>query len=237
MNEIMTIILYSLFSGITVFFGALVSKFYERVKEGFLKEEFIHGTVAFGGGVLVAAVAFVLVPPAISKLSILLLGIIFLSGALSFFLLDKLISQKGGSIAQLMAMLMDFIPEAISLGAVFAHNHQLGLLLAIFIGLQNFPEAFNAYRDLRGSGYSPNRALWTLAPMSLFGIVAALLGSYLLSGKPQLIASLMLFSAGGILYLIFQDIAPMSKLKNSWIPALGATLGFFVGMVGEKILG
>ena len=28
-----------------------------------------------------------------------------------------------------------------------------------------------------------------------------------------------------------------SKIKNSWIPALGATLGFFVGMVGEKILG
>ncbi|MFH1593248.1 MAG: divalent cation transporter [Candidatus Omnitrophota bacterium] len=237
MHEISTIILYSFFSGITVLFGALTSRFYERLKEGFLKEEFIHGTVAFGGGVLVAAVAFVLTPPAIANLSLLFLSVIFLSGVLFFFALDKFISYKGGTLAQLLAMLMDYIPEAISLGAVFAHNCRLGLLLAIFIGLQNYPEAFNAYRDLRKSGYSPNRAVAILAPMSLFGIPAALLGNYLLSGKPQLIASLMLFSAGGILFLIFQDIAPMSKFKNSWIPALGATLGFFVGMVGEKLLG
>jgi ZIP family zinc transporter len=237
MNGIVTIILYSLFSGITVFFGALTSRFFEGFKEGILKEEIIHATVAFGGGVLVAAVAFVLTPPAISKLPLFYLGAIFLSGALCFFILDIFISSKGGTLAQLLAMLMDFIPEAISLGAVFAHNHRLGLLLAIFIGLQNYPEAFNAYRDLRSSGYSANRALVILAPMSFIGIIAALLGSFLLSGRPQLIASLMLFSAGGILYLIFQDIAPMSKLKNSWIPALGATLGFFVGMIGEKILG
>jgi len=236
-DKITIIILYSLFSGITVFFGALTSRFCERLRESFLKEEFIHGTVAFGGGVLVAAVAFVLTPPAIAKLSLFYLGIIFLAGTISFFALDKFISHRGGTLAQLMAMLMDFIPEAIALGAVFAHNRRLGLLLAIFIGLQNYPEAFNAYRDLRNSGYSPNRALAILAPMSFIGILAALSGSFLLSDKPQLIASLMLFSAGGILYLIFQDIAPMSKLKNSWIPALGATLGFLVGMVGEKILG
>ena len=237
MSEITTVILYSFFSGITVLFGALTSKFYEKLKKSILKEEFIHGTVAFGGGVLIAAVAFVLTPPAIKSLSFFSIGFIFFLGVAFFFILDKFISTKGGTLAQLMAMLMDFIPEAISLGAVFAHNNRLGLLLAIFIGLQNYPEAFNAYRDLRKSGYSPNRAVTILAPMSLIGIFAALLGHYLLSGKPQLIASLMLFSAGGILYLIFQDIAPMSKLKNYRIPAIGATLGFFVGMVGEKILG
>ncbi|MFT7161526.1 MAG: ZIP family zinc transporter [Bacteroidia bacterium] len=51
------------------------------------------------------------------------------------------------------------------------------------------------------------------------------------------VGGLMLFCSGGIVYLIFQDIAPMSKLKKSWIPALGASLGFLVGMVGVKVLG
>jgi ZIP family zinc transporter len=51
------------------------------------------------------------------------------------------------------------------------------------------------------------------------------------------IAGLMLFSSGGIVYLLFQDIAPMSKLKKNWFPALGASLGFLMGMVGVKILG
>lgn|GEM_PF-6298952 len=34
-----------------------------------------------------------------------------------------------------------------------------------------------------------------------------------------------------------QDIDPMSKLKKTWIPALGGSLGFLVGMIGVKILG
>jgi len=41
---------------------------------------------------------------------------------------------------------------------------------------------------------------------------------------------------GGILYLIFQDIAPSSKMRNNWESALGANLEFLVGMIGTKIL-
>jgi ZIP family zinc transporter len=36
---------------------------------------------------------------------------------------------------------------------------------------------------------------------------------------------------------VFQDIAPMAKLRNHWTPATGATLGFMLGMIGEKVLG
>ena len=54
---------------------------------------------------------------------------------------------------------------------------------------------------------------------------------------PKTVGSLVLFCSGGIIYLIFQDIAPMSKLKKNWIPALGGSLGFMVGIIGEKVLG
>jgi ZIP family zinc transporter len=47
----------------------------------------------------------------------------------------------------------------------------------------------------------------------------------------------MTFASGGILYLIFQDIAPQSKIKNHWIPALGAVLGFAIGLLGKKLIG
>ncbi|MCP4264037.1 MAG: divalent cation transporter, partial [Candidatus Brocadiaceae bacterium] len=112
-----------------------------------------------------------------------------------------------------------------------------GLLLAIFIGLQNLPESFNSYLDLRKSGYTSGKCLFILFLLSFTGVIAAISGHYLLSNIPKLTASLMLFSSGGILYLIFQDIAPMSKLKNTWFPALGASFGFLVGMIGQKILG
>jgi ZIP family zinc transporter len=238
MEDLFKIILYSFFSGVTVFLGGLLSKYFERYfQDGFVKEEILHTSIAFGGGIIVAAVAFVLVPEGMNLLPLVPMAIIFLTGAIIFFFLDRYIEKKGGTISQLLAMLMDFVPEAIALGAVFATDHNLGLLLAIFIGLQNFPESFNSYLDLRNSGYSSKKCLLILFFLSFSGIIAAILGYYLLSNMPKLTASMMLFSSGGILYLIFQDIAPMSKLKKSWFPALGASFGFLVGMIGQKILG
>ena len=73
--------------------------------------------------------------------------------------------------------------------------------------------------------------------LSFLGVFSALIGSYFLTNKAGLTAGIMLFSGGGILYLIFQDIAPLSKMKNHWEPALGAILGFLVGMIGTKLLG
>jgi len=162
---------------------------------------------------------------------------VFFLGVIFFLFLDRFIARHGGKAAQLMAMLMDFIPEAIALGAIFSTDSKTGLLLALFIGIQNLPEAYNAFSDLLNSGFSPNKALLILVPFSLIGVAAAIAGYLLLGGQQQLVASLMVFAAGAILYIVFQDIAPMAKLKNHWTPATGATLGFMLGMIGEKILG
>ncbi len=238
MEDLFKIILYSSFAGVTVFLGGLLSKYFERYfQDGLVKEEIIHTSIAFGGGIITAAVAFVLVPEGMSILPLIPMATLFLTGSIVFFFLDRYIEKKGGTISQLLAMLMDFVPEAIALGAVFATDNNLGLLLAIFIGLQNLPESFNSYRDLRNSGYTSRKCLLILLSLSFSGVFAAIIGYFLLSDMPQLTASLMLFSSGGILYLIFQDIAPMSKVQESWFPALGVNFGFLVGMIGQKILG
>ncbi|MCF7874050.1 MAG: divalent cation transporter [Candidatus Omnitrophica bacterium] len=236
MNNLFDIILYSFLSGITVFFGGLLRKI-ENFPEGKRKEEFLHSIIAFGGGILVSAVALVLVPKGLKELSLLAIIIIFIAGAVCFFLFDRFISSQGGTKAQLMAMLMDFIPEAIALGAVFAHDKSLGLLLAIFIGLQNLPESFNSFSDLVKSGVSETKALIIFIPLSFCGVVGAVLGYLFLGGFPKIIAGLMLFAASGILYLTFQDIAPLAKIEKNWRPALGASLGFLVGIIGQKIIG
>lgn len=235
MNELIIVVSYSFLSGITVFLGGLLHKL-DFFPEGKAKERFLHSVVAFGGGILVAAVALVLVPEGVKNFSLLPIIVIFLAGAFSFFLLDWLISKKGGSKAQLMAMLIDFIPEAIAMGAVFAHDRRLGLLLAVFIGLQNLPESFNAFLELVKSGMSEKKVLLLFIPLSFCGVVGALLGYIFLESYPRVIEGLMLFSASGILYLIFQDIAPLSKIENNWRPALGASLGFLAGIVGQKLL-
>ena len=236
MEHLATVGLYSLVSGITILIGGILSRL-DHFRDSLIKKQVLHAIIAFGGGVLIAAVAFVLTPRAIELLPITYLAVFFMLGAYTFFIIDRKISQSGKPIAQLMAMLMDFIPEAIALGAVFAHDKNLGLLLAIFIGLQNLPEGFNSFKELVGRGISPNRALLILLPLSLIGVVASCLGFILLHNQPTTIAALMLFAGGGIIYLTFQDIAPMSAMENHWSPALGASLGFLIGMLGQKLVG
>jgi ZIP family zinc transporter len=236
MSEMTAIALYCWLSGLAMFVGAILAAAVPLGK-GEIGREILHGIVAFGGGVLVAAVAFVLAPTGLEALSAAPAALYFCGGAVAFMFLDKAVSNYGGSRAQLMAMLLDFIPEAMALGAVFAHQHALGILLALFIGVQNLPEGFNAFREAIRSGRRSTRVLTTMFVLSFLGPAAGLTGRVVLATHHEQVAGLMLLAAGGILYLIFQDIAPQARMKRHWAPPLGATLGFILGMIGEKVLG
>ena len=199
--------------------------------------EIMHGTIAFGGGILLSAVAFALLPRGMTYLSPLKLGGALCLGGLLFCALDASLSKQGGTKAQFMAMLMDYVPEALALGAVFGHDRRLGVLLAAFIGAQNIPEGFNAFRELTASGVKPRPAFLSLLAMSILGPLAASTGFFFLQDRPELTATIMTFASGGILYLLFQDIAPQAKMKKHWTPALGAVLGFTVGVIGKQLIG
>lgn len=237
MSEVLKIILYAGLAGITVFIGGIISKLLEKKSSNnSYINELNHAISAFGGGIIVSALALVLIPKGIEKLDVLPVIIWFVLGSLSFFILDKIIEKKGGKLAQLLAMLMDFVPEAIALGAIFATDSKTGILLAIFIGLQNLPESFNSYKDLRSSGFSSKKTLTLLFFLSFSGVVGSLIGYYFLQNQPEITSSLMLFASGGILYLIFEDIAPQAKLEHTWMPALGANLGFLIGIIGHLLI-
>ncbi|MFC1539232.1 ZIP family metal transporter [Candidatus Latescibacterota bacterium] len=236
MSQLVIIVLASWLAGVAAFIGGILAQI-EGTADTEGKREIVHGVVAFGGGILVAAVAFALAPMGIAVLTPLVLASTFFLGGLAFCVLDAHLSKRGGSKAQFMAMLMDFLPEAISLGAVFGHNHSLGILLAMFIGAQNLPEGFNSYREIVALGVKPRRALTALFSISFLGPIAACMGYLFLQDQAKLTAGIMSFAAGGILYLIFQDIAPKSKMRRHWIPPLGAVMGFIVGMIGKQVIG
>ena len=83
---------------------------------------------------------------------------------------------------------------------------------------------------------SRTNPLYLLLRLVVLDILAVLFGEFFLSKKTKAIASNMIFTAGGILYLIFRDIAPYSKERKSWIPATGESFGFILGMVGEQLI-
>ncbi len=231
------LIIFSGFAGITVFIGGILARsFNHHIQESPVKYEITHTFMSFGGGIILSALALVLIPKGLSTLNWLPLCITFLTGAILFMILDQKLSKKGGQTATLLAMMMDFVPESIALGSVFAVDHEMATLLAIFIGLQNLPEAFNAFRDLVQSGFSSKQTLIIFFFLSFTGIAGALIGHFFLRDHPIMTSYLMTFAAGGILYLLIQDIIPESKLEKNYLSSLGAILGFVVGLVGEKLI-
>tara|TARA_B100000809_G_C15123414_1_gene525211 strand:+ start:402 stop:1109 length:708 start_codon:yes stop_codon:yes gene_type:complete len=232
-----SLILFSWFAGITVFIGGLLANYFNHhMKESPVKYEFTHTLMSFGSGIILSAIALVLIPAGMDELSLLPIVLAFLIGAIIFMVIDQYLAKKGGKMATLLAMLMDFIPESIALGAVFAIDRRLATLLAVFIGLQNLPEAFNSYRDLVLSGISTKKTLLIFFGLSFFGIISALIGHLFLSNLPNFTALLMTFASGGIMYLLIRDIIPESKLDKSYLSSLGAILGFLVGIIGDKII-
>lgn len=216
--------------------GALFARL-DLVRPSILGTSWSHFIVAFGGGALISAVALVLVPEGTSKLTPIPATLCFAAGGAFFYFLDNYLNQLKSSAGQLVAMLSDFIPEAIALGAAFAAGESTGMLLALLMVLQNLPEGFNAYEELsKSSKLRPNQIVLAFSGLALVGPISATTGYYLLAQQQELMGALMLFASAGILYLVFQDIAPDSKLKSKGMPALGAVAVFLLGLVGNMLL-
>lgn len=123
-----------------------------------------------------------------------------------------------------------------ALGAAFATGNGGGLLLAALIALQNLPEGFNAYREIKSNSHvSSIKLILGFAALALLGPLAGSAGYFWLAQQQHLLAAIMMFAAGGILYSVFEDIAPQARLENHWSPPLGAVLGFTLGVVGHYL--
>lgn len=108
-------------------------------------------------------------------------------------------------------------------------------MLALLIGLQNLPEGFNAFRELQEAGQARRKTLGLMAALVPLGPLLALLGYTVLAGQDTALSVILLLASGGILYLIFQDIAPQAKLERHWAPPLGAVSGFALAMLGTLL--
>ncbi len=237
MDSIATILLLTTAAGACIPLGGFVASF-EHVRSRWLEQELRHFLIALGGGILLGAVAVVLVPEGIASMQGSLLAIpIVLAGGLIFFLIERALGLRRRETPQVMGMLLDYVPEAVALGGLVALGAPVAPLLALLIGLQNLPEGFNAFRELHAQKHrSAGRTLAIMVSLVAIGPVAGLLGYFFLSDYPAGLGAIMLFASGGILYLIFQDIAPQSRLNRHWAPPLGAVVGFSVALFGDVLV-
>ncbi len=232
-----SLLFYACIAGSTILLGAWTAYLVNHhVPDKEFKYEIIHGMMALGAGVILAAITLVFIPKALKELDMMPLAITFVLGAIGFAVLDYSIDKRGGSMATLVAMVMDYLPESIVVGALYVADKQSALLLSIIIAVQNFPEAFCALRELKENGLSLNRIAIILGVIVILGLGCTYIGSNFFAGNPQMTAYLMAFASGGVLYLLVQDIIPVTKLKNTYAPSLGAALGYLIGLIADKLL-
>ena len=238
MTDIWQVLALTLAAGVMIPAGGLLAH-YERLRQGHLRDDLLAGVVAFGGGALLAAVVLLLIPEALEYGAPLLLVGSFLAGALVALWGNHIVERRGTKMGQLGAMLFDFVPESLALGAVAATGAPGALLLALLIGLQNLPEGFNAYREMCNS----DRAKWDHGPglillgaVALVGPAAGWIGFHFIAGDGPLLAAILMAAAGGILALVFSDIAPLAHRSMHPAPTMGMVLGFGLGLTGLLFL-
>jgi ZIP family zinc transporter len=237
MNELFIILFFSWIAGFAAFIGGLFAFLEDHAEDGDKKDALLHSIMAFSGGVLISAVAFTLAPTAIDALSHGQLVTSFCAGGIVFCVMDMLIEKYNKSEDQFIAMLTDFIPEVLALGAVFTSNPKLGILLALFIGLQNLPEGFNSFTEvMKAEQSSAGKVFRTFFAVSLLGPLAAGIGYFFFQNHDILTGQIMSFAGGGILYVVFQDIAPISTMQKHKTLSLGAVMGFVLGMLAKQYL-
>ncbi len=225
-------LLLALLAGIAIPIGAVLSHVHV-FRESWKDEVLRHTVIGFGAGALLAAVAFVLLIDGAEKQPHWLVLVTFFLGGVVFMGVDIVLRRSGGRMATFIAMLMDYVPEVIVLGAVVSGGDLAqATFLALIIAAQNMPEGYASYLGITEDGRHKKRVLMVFIAMAFIGPVFSMLGTFVFAGADMALGVIMTFSAGGIMYLVFQDIAPRVTYDKSWLPPMGTIVGFMIGLGG-----
>ena len=136
--------------------------------------------------------------------------------------------HKDAPVAIWLGLLMDGIPEALTIGAhIITHPISASLLAGLFIS--NYPEALSSSQGMKQQGFSIPRILlmWT-SIMVITGILAAL-GSQVFADVPESVISILgSMAAGAMLTVISETMLPEAYAKGGSIVGLSTLAGFLV---------
>ncbi|MDJ0902262.1 MAG: cyclic nucleotide-binding domain-containing protein [Xenococcus sp. MO_188.B8] len=143
--------------------------------------------------------------------------------------------HKEAPMAIWLGLLMDGIPEALTIGAHIVTNPISPSLMAGLM-LSNYPEALSSSEGMKQQGFSIPRILvmWT-SLMLVTGILAAF-GSLLFADVSESVISLLeSMAAGAMLTVISETMLPEAYAKGGSIVGLSTLLGFLAIIVIKTI--
>ena len=212
---------------------------------------------AFGGGILLSAIALELVPEADREAGAALTAVGLVAGTLVYVGADawlnrdehmKAVRRSGHAAAAGQAMTMaprhaeaargesiaaglfvDGIPESIALGLTIAEG-EIGLALLVGVLVGNLVEAYGAAQPILAGGHSRRFAIGLLGAIGLALAVATVLGGTVLAdASPALVGTAQAVAAGAVLAVVSIAIIPHAFEEVSGLVASATVLGFVAG--------
>ena len=200
----------------------------------------------FAAGVMMAALIWSLIIPAIDKGSIIPVVVGLIIGVISFYFIDLYWDKKEyveDKINNLMvAVTLHNIPEGMAVGVAFASYLSGGLnlascyALAIGIAIQNFPEGSVISFPLLKKGFSKNKAFKYGFVSAIFELLGTLITLLFTNFVVVILPYMLALAAGAMMYVIVVELIPESHNKSK-LNVVGFLLGFIVMMVLDVMLG
>ncbi|MGN1301946.1 MAG: ZIP family metal transporter [Clostridia bacterium] len=259
LNPVIQTLIATIFTwGITAL-GALLVCFFKE-----MNRKVLDTVLGFSAGVMIAASFWSLIVPALELshelgyIEWLLPAIGFIVGGLFVLLsdkfLDKTLKNKKNlrsadslkrSILLISAITIHNIPEGMAIGVAFGGIASgvpgmtvIGaVMLAIGIGIQNFPEGAAVALPLRSEGYSRFKSFMIGQSSALVEPVAAVIGAILVIYVRSVLPLLLAFAAGAMIVVASRELLPESVRENKNLSTLGLIAGFIIMMVLDVALG
>ena len=257
LNHIVQAFLATTFTFLITVLGAAIVFFFKKVNKTFM-----DGMLGFAAGVMIAASFWSLLSPSIEMANSLNLNswliatLGFLSGGILLFISDKIFdildknknnnSSKKRVMMLVSSITMHNIPEGLAVGIAFG-SISYGLegatiisacLLALGIGLQNFPEGSAVSIPLLREGYSRKKAFLYGSLSAIVEPISGVIGALLVHNIRLLLPFLLAFAAGAMIYVVVEELIPESQTneKKDYM-ALFTLIGFSIMMILDVALG
>ena len=242
---------WGLLVGASLFAGALVAALHR------LPEWVAALLTAFGGGILLSAVALELVPESDAEAGAVLTACGLIAGALVYVAADWWLSRDRGAREMRRAgheaaagramtmptrhaeaargeaiaagLFVDGVPESVALGLTIAEG-TVGVALLAGIVVGNLVEAYGAAQPIVAGGHSRRFALSLLGGIGLALAVAVVLGATVLAdASPELVGTAQAIAAGAVLAVVSIAIIPHAFSEVNRLVATATVLGFIGG--------
>lgn len=208
--------------------------------------------MAFGSGILVAALAFELVDEAMAQAGVWWVAGGFMAGALVFSLINHRLGSTGvkhrkrsqpqqsasdnTGMAIAAGTMLDGIPESMAIGLLVASGGKLSIATVAAIFISNIPEALSSTAGMRRAGRSGWFMVRLWVGMAVLSGVFAILGALFFGTAPAHVKALITcIAAGGIFAMVVETMIPEAFAETHEMSGLMAALGFITSLALQAL--